>query len=43
MLIWRGWSGFDALPLWHEDEYRIFVHAGVPDETRALERQDPNS
>jgi hypothetical protein len=32
------WLG--ALPLWHEDEHRIFVHDGAPDEARALESQD---
>jgi serine/threonine protein phosphatase 1 len=32
----------DALPLWHEDEHRVYVHAGVPDETRALGSQDPH-
>jgi serine/threonine protein phosphatase 1 len=32
----------DALPIWHEDEQRIYVHAGIPDEQRDLERQDPH-
>jgi serine/threonine protein phosphatase 1 len=31
----------DALPLWHEDAHRVYVHAGVPDEQLDLERQDP--
>jgi hypothetical protein len=31
----------DALPLWHEDKHRIYVHAGIPDEQLALEMQDP--
>jgi serine/threonine protein phosphatase 1 len=31
----------DALPLWHEDAHRVYVHAGVPDEQLDLEWQDP--
>jgi serine/threonine protein phosphatase 1 len=32
----------DALPLWYEDEHRVYVHAGIPDEQLPLERQDPH-
>jgi serine/threonine protein phosphatase 1 len=32
----------DALPLWHQDAHRVYVHAGIPDEQLDLERQAPH-